>query len=148
MKRKRRQRVRQEASKRPKTGSSQQDNPSWPLLRYYYPHVSTLRQHLAAKLSKTSKKRCRALLRFGQRAEPKDGDCADDALTRLLDETVVGSFHRSESIDLDAIQRDITVFTQQVSDSTTEISPTQGVLKQSEVGVMRQSFVLLVDSAG
>ena len=53
---------------------------------------------------------------------------------KLLDETVVGSFGKGEDVEIETIERDITVFTQQLSDSTTTISPTQGALKQAEVG--------------
>lgn len=136
MKRKRRSHSERQATKKVKTEpTGSQDRPTWPLLRYYYPEVTTLRRYLAAKLSKTSKKRSRALLHYGQPASSNDA-AQDVALTHLLDSTVVGSFTTTEGLDLDAIERDLTVYTQQVSDSTTAISATQGVLKQSEVGLV------------
>lgn len=73
-------------------------------------------------------------MRYGQDNTRDDDIEVDDALVRLLDETIVGTFSSTETVELDAIERDITVFTQQLSDSTTAISPTQGALKQSEVG--------------
>lgn len=134
MKRKRKHHGDPRSAKKAKIDAQGQGKPTWPLLRYYYPNVSTLRQYLAARLSKTSRKRARALLCYGASNKRDDGNSVDEDLVQLLDETVVGSFNSTETIDLDAIGKDITVFTQQLSDSTTTISPTQGALKQSEVG--------------
>lgn len=134
MKRKRKARGDQLPSKRSKIDTQPHDQPAWPLLRYYYPNVSTLRQYLAARLSKTSKKRCRTLLRYGQNAPDGMVVNEDQCLVKLLDEIVVGSFTSTESVGLEAIEKDITVFTQQLSDPSITISPTQGALKQSEVG--------------
>lgn len=136
MKRKRKARGEHGEAKRAKIETNINDKPTWPLLRYYYPNVSTLRQYLAAKLSKTSKKRCRTSLRYGHDVRRDDVAEVDEALLKLLDETVVGSFTGTESLDLDVIDRDITVFTQQLSDTTATITATQGALKQSEVGQM------------
>lgn len=136
MKRKRKHHADLRSVKRAKISGSPLDSPTWSLIRHHYSNVSSLRQYLAAKLSRTSKKRCRTILRYGQSAKSDDAANGDEALVRLLDHTVVGSFDGTESIDLDAIERDITVFTQQLSDSTTTFSPTQGVLKQSEVGIV------------
>lgn len=135
MKRKRGPRADHHASKRAKVDPQSQDQPTWPLLRCYYPNVSTLRQYLASKLAKTSKKRSRVLSRYGRDTLDGVDGSADAALSRLLDKTVVGSFAAAQSVDLDAIEKDISVFTQQLSDSTTSISPTQGALKQSEVDI-------------
>lgn len=105
-----------------------------PLLRQYYPQVLTLRHYLAIKLSKASKKRRRRVLQYGLRPQGSGDESADPDVTRLLDTTVVGLFNENKVTELESIDRDITVFTQQLSDSTTSISPTQGALKQSEVG--------------
>ncbi|KAF2766008.1 hypothetical protein EJ03DRAFT_391235, partial [Teratosphaeria nubilosa] len=103
-----------------------------PLLRQYYPNVTTLRQYLASRLSKASRKRRKRLLRLSGQ-DSQDSEPGDDALAKLLDTTLVGAFnHVGEAVD-ETIARDISIFTQQISDSTTEISPTQGALKQSEI---------------
>ncbi|KAH9844449.1 Telomerase ribonucleoprotein complex - RNA binding domain [Teratosphaeria destructans] len=99
-----------------------------PLLRQYYPNVTTLRQYLASRLSKTSRKRRKRLLRSSSQGSQKS-EPGLDALAKLLDTTLVGAFnHVSEAVD-ETIDRDITIFTQQISDSTTDIS----ALKQSEI---------------
>lgn len=140
MKRKRRSHADQRQAKKAKLEDTRpQDRPTWPLLRYYYPQVSSLRTYLAAKLSNTSKRRCRILLRYG-RVGATDNSASDDALVHLLDNTVVGSFKTSAALDLNAIERDITVYTQQLSNPTTTIGPTQGALEQSEVGVVQFLF--------
>lgn len=134
MKRKRKHDGGQRAAKRAKTDAKAHDPPTWPLLRYYYPNVSTLRHYLAARLSKTLRKRGRALLRYGNSRKHDDSAVVDEAVVKLLDETIIGSFNGTEAVDVDAIEKDITVFTQQLSDSSSTITPTQGVFKQSEVG--------------
>lgn len=106
-----------------------------PLLRQYYPQVLTLRQHLASEGSKTSRKRRRKILQhglsIGKEASQRH---VDEGLRRLLDTTLVGAFDRVNAVSLESIDKDISVFTQQVNDSTTTISPTQGALRQTEVG--------------
>ena len=136
MKRKRKHHGEQPSSKRAKPDARSHESPAWPLLCHYYPNVSTLRQYLAAKLSKTSRKRCRTILRYGKNIDSSDSHDEAAPLVQLLDGTIVGSFTGTESIDLDTIDRDMTVFTQQLSDSTISISSTQGPLKQSEVGLI------------
>lgn len=141
MKRKRKSHREQREAKRKQTADhATSDRPTWPLLRYYYPVVSTLRQYLASRLSQTSKKRCRGLLRYGtSRNGDLDGE-VDQALLKLLDGTVVGSSHLSKVNDGDDIEKDLTVFTQQVSDLSITISSTQGALKQSEVNATTPSY--------
>lgn len=131
MKRKRKPKHDHEVSKRRKVDSGAVDQSTWPLLRQYYPKVLTLRQHLASRLSKTSKKRQRKLSHYGVTQDPGD---VDESLVNLLDHTIIGTFNHIEIADVDAIDRDITVFTQQLSESTATISPTQSAFKQSEVG--------------
>ncbi|TKA26334.1 hypothetical protein B0A50_05113 [Salinomyces thailandicus] len=105
-----------------------------PLLRQYYPQVLTLRQHLASEGSKTSRKRRRKILQhglsIGKEASQRH---VDEGLRRLLDTTLVGAFDRVNAVSLESIDKDISVFTQQVNDSTTTISPTQGALRQTEI---------------
>lgn len=132
MKRKRRALRVEEASKRPKLDCKGADQPDWGLLKQYYTTVSTLRHYLAARLTKVSKRRRRELLQYGRR---QDGDAAGtDHLSVLLDTIVVGAFKDDHPIDAVDIDKDITVFTQQVADASADITPTQGALKQSEVG--------------
>ncbi|KAK5692774.1 Telomerase reverse transcriptase [Elasticomyces elasticus] len=103
--------------------------PTTALLRQYYPHVSTLRAYLAARLAKGSKQRSRELLRYGNNAHRA---VADIAVVRLLDRTVVGSFDQCSPVDYESIDHDITLFTQQFTEGTDVIGPTQGAFKQSE----------------
>ena len=137
MKRKRKNQRDNGVNKRQKVDKRIADPPAWPLLRHYYHNVIPLGQHLASKLAKVSKKRSRAILRYG-----KDGESSalsHHGLTSLLDNTAVGTFNDVDVVSAEDIDKDITIFTQQLS-STSSISPTQGALKQSEVG--RQSTFL------
>ena len=102
--------------------------PTKPLLLQYYPHVLTLRHYLASKLSKSSKKRQKRLLHYG------NANDADQRLVTLLDKTIIGSFGGAELVEAVSIDKDLTVFTQQLSESSATITPTQGALEQSEVG--------------
>jgi hypothetical protein len=101
------------------------------LLKQHYATVSTLRQYLAARLGKTSKRRRRDLLHYG-RDSPAITEFDSD-LVSLLDNVTVGTVRHDDDIE-DAIDKDITIFTQQVAESTADITPTQGALKQTEVG--------------
>lgn len=134
MKRKRRDKS-SEVHKRPRVARVNASNHvPLPLLRQYYPHVATLRQFLATRSSVASKKRRRKIQQFGLQRD-RAGEGQDVApLADLLDTTLVGSFDSSAQLNLEGISKDISVFTQQVNESNTSISPTQGALKQSEVG--------------
>ena len=132
MKRKRKNHVDRRADKRPKLEPTASPNLTWPLLRQYYPEVSTLRTYLAGRLSK-SKKRRRRLLRYGLDGNDRE---SNTTLVALLDETIVGSFIEEGKKDFETFEHDLTIFTQHLSGSTAVISPTQGALIQSEVGTI------------
>ena len=136
MKRKRKNQRENGVNKRQKVDERIADPPAWPLLRQYYHNVTPLRQYLASKLAKVSRKRSTAILRYG-----KDGESSalsHQRLTSLLDNTAVGTFNDVDVVSAEDIDKDITIFTQQLS-STSTISPTQGALKQSEVGCLSAS---------
>jgi telomerase reverse transcriptase len=131
MKRKRKTRRGSGVEKRQKLDTPASDPAAWPLLRQYYPEVITLRQYLASKQTKLSKRRRRAILHYGE--DDKDGQVLDEQVLSLLDHTAVGAFKDVRMTSAEDIDKDITIFTQQVSTAST-ITPTQGALKQSEVG--------------
>ncbi|KAK3699518.1 Telomerase reverse transcriptase [Vermiconidia calcicola] len=133
MKRKRKCHRESRVNKRQKVDDVAEDRPAWPLLRQHYPSVLTLRRYLASSSSNLSKRRRKKILRYG--LEDKRGEDAEDdtSLVQLLDGTVVGTFERSEVKDCVSIEKDITIFTQQLSESPSTISPTQGALKQNEI---------------
>ena len=112
----------------------------------------TLRDYLVSKLSKSSKKRQRKLLRYGRNCTGGVEANSDASVAQLLDSTVVGSFNHAEIRDVESIDKDITIFTQQLSESDATISPTQGALQQSEVGIgiglcISQTFYPLLSSS-
>ena len=113
------------------------------LLLQYYPKVQTLRQYLASRLSRTSKNRRKRVLQYG-RDSTNDTDW-DASIREVLDSVVVGtSQHALQSTNEDDIEKDISIFTQQVSESMSSVGPTQGALKQNEVGKAEDlSHVLL-----
>ena len=122
------------AAKRAKVDRESTSQATIPLLRQFYTQVLTLRQYLVARLSSGSKKRRRKVLHYGIQQDECSEDIAQQAIVRLLDTTFVGVLTGMNVTHVDSIDKDITVFTQQLSDATTTISPTQGSLKQSEVG--------------
>ncbi|KAK0307142.1 Telomerase reverse transcriptase [Friedmanniomyces endolithicus] len=128
MKRKRKTPSAETASKKPKTANSSSSCPTAALLRQYYPHVSTLREYLVSRLSKGSKQTSRRLLRYGDGSQPDD----DAAVVQLLDKTLIGCFDQSSVVNYECIDHDITVFTQQLSECSEVVGPTQGAFKQSE----------------
>lgn len=133
MKRKRKITRDARVDKRQKTDAPLNSQPTWPLLRHYYPEVTTLRHYLVLKLS-GSKKRQRNLLHYGRSNRVSSSTVHDQAVTKLLDEIVIGTAEKLESIDAESLEEDITIFTQQLSRSECTISPTQGSLSQAEVG--------------
>lgn len=134
MKRKRSSGAAQKATKKQKLDAKSDQQPSYPLLRKYYADVVTLRQYLASRLKK---KRRRRLQQYGQ-----DVSSSDAAVSQLLDVTIVGTFgpvlQQEESI---IVEEDISVFTQQLSDSGAPSSLTPGTFKQSEVGTDFEVFL-------
>jgi len=119
------------ALKRARVEASSSALPTVTLLRHYYPHVLTLREYLASRLSNGSKKRSRRLLRYGS---SDDNSEADESVVNLLDNIYVGCFDHCNVADYERIEGDISVFTQQVEQSDATISLTQGAFQQSEVG--------------
>ncbi|KAM3414559.1 Telomerase reverse transcriptase [Cercospora zeina] len=126
MKRKRASRAGQRANKKQKLLAQSAERPSHALLEQYYPEVVTLRQYLASRLPK---KRRRILQHYGRDV---DGE-KDDALAHLLDTTLVGSFKHVQVDDSSFVDDDISLFTQQISETSTAPSSTPGKLKQPEI---------------
>jgi muramidase (phage lysozyme) len=58
----------------------------------------------------------------------------DHGTAQLLDTIQVGTAKHIAAQDFEQLDQDITVFTQQVSESDISISPSAGHLRQSEVG--------------
>lgn len=141
MKRKRKSNSDDREAKRRKNETELKDPPTWPLLRQYYPQVLTLRQHLASKLSN---KRRRKVLQYGHNARDVPDSDADTAVATLLDNTVVGCHKGPIPSKDEPFDRDLTVFTQQLSNSTAARSSTQLALNQSEVSSTKCSFSLSV----
>lgn len=104
-----------------------------PLLRHYYPEVLSLRQYLASRGHGTSRKRRRKILQYGRCNGAVNHCQVELALVHLLDTTFIGIPKGVHPVAVEDVDRDITIFTQQVNDSTTSISATQGALKQEEV---------------
>ncbi|KAI7675364.1 hypothetical protein KC318_g994, partial [Hortaea werneckii] len=104
-----------------------------PLLRHYYPEVLSLRQYLASRGHGTPRKRRRKILQYGSSNDAVNHCQAEPALVHLLDTTFIGIPNGVHPVAVEDVDRDITIFTQQVNDSTTSISATQGALKQEEI---------------
>ena len=118
------------------TGSQQRCvHPMVPLLKQYYHEVLTLRHYLTSRLPKTSKKRRRRLMRY--ETEPDQ----DHAVTSMLDTILVGTTKYVSNEELDKLDNDITVFTQQLSDSDITIGASTGRLKQAEVGICASDLI-------
>lgn len=124
MKRKRPNRSTTCASKRQKTEISSILQPSHALLQKYYPQVVSLRQYLASRLSK---KRRRRLQQYGR-------ENGEEAVCQLLDTTLVGAFGHVQIDDSSFIEEDLTIYTQQRTQSDSFIGLTPGSFQQPEVG--------------
>ena len=131
MKRKRKNRSDQREAKRRKRDAVSADPPTWLLLRQYYRQVVTLRQYLASRLSS---KRRKKVLQYGLDSANATEDGSDPSVAALLDNIVVGSFKHVETSSIDPFDKDLTLFTQQLSNSTAATNQTQVALNQSEVG--------------
>lgn len=117
-------------------GGKTPEHSTVPLLDHYYHQVHTLRRYLVSRLPKTSKKRRRRLLHFG--TEPDH----DRDIAALLDAVLVGTTKHVSINDLDTtLDNDISVFTQQLSDSDITLSSSPGRLKQAEVGSRLKPFL-------
>lgn len=132
MKRKRRYTLTERQCKFPKLDGDSELHSTSSLLRVYYPHVTTLRHYLASKLSKHGRKR---ILQYGVSQGGTDvAGMPDPAVADLLDSVLVGSFRHPSDIQNEGIDKEITVFTQRLSEHTPNNSLMQEALKQSEVG--------------
>ena len=134
MKRKRKTTSDQGALKRQRIDNVSKESPTCALLRQYYPRVCTLRLYLASRLPKSRRKK---VLHYGTKINAVSNTSIDVSLVQLLDSVVVGSFDQAEVSEVESIEQDVTVFTQQLSESSTTITPTQGALKQCEVGYQK-----------
>ncbi|KAK4500419.1 hypothetical protein PRZ48_008608 [Zasmidium cellare] len=123
MKRKRPTRPSESSIKKQRTDSNAAQRPSYPLLQKYYRQVVTLRQYLASRLSRKRRKR---LQQYGR----KDGD---ESISHLLDTTLIGTFGHAQVEDSSFVGDDLTIFTQQLSNSDSSIALTPGSFKQTEI---------------
>jgi hypothetical protein len=100
--------------------------------------VHSLRTYLVSRLPKSSKKRRRRLLRYGLQPAQDESILVDDGTIQLLDKIQVGtSKHVDNREELEQLDEDISVFTQQVSETDILVSPRTRQLRQSEVGSTR-----------
>lgn len=135
-KRKRQSREAKASTKRQRTGDNKQA-PIVPLLKQYYHEVHSLRNYLVSRLPRSSKKRRRRLLHYGLQSAQDESILVDDATARLLDEIQVGtSKHVGNREELEQLDEEISVFTQQVSETDISVSPRTRQLRQSEVGLL------------
>ena len=140
-KRKRHPRKANASVKRQRTGDNKQ-SPIAPLLQQYYHEVHSLRNYLASCLPKSSKKRRRRLLRYGLQSAQDDSILVDDGTAQLLDSIQVGtSKHVGNRDELEQLDDEISVFTQQVSELDISITPRSRQLRQSEVGTSHYRFL-------
>jgi telomerase reverse transcriptase len=133
MKRKRKSHTGSGSVKKQRTNDNRQA-PIVPLLQQYYHEVHSLRTYLVSCLPKSSKKRRRRLLRYGVQPSEDESIVVDHGTAQLLDTIQVGTAKHIAAQDFEQLDQDITVFTQQVSESDISISPSAGHLRQSEVG--------------
>jgi hypothetical protein len=134
-KRKRQPRKANASVKRQRTGDNKQ-SPIVPLLQQYYHEVHSLRNFLVSRLPKSSKKRRRRLLHYGLQSAQDESILVDDGTAQLLDKIQVGiSKHVGNREELEQLDDEISVFTQQVSESDISITPRSRQLRQSEVGL-------------
>ena len=145
MKRKRAHRETVPAEKRQRVGREETAlHPTVPLLERYYNEVHSLRIYLATRLPKSSKKQRRRVLQYGRTTSAADHPTHDPAVAELLDTIIVGTTKTLPVAELKDIDNDISVFTQQVSETDITLSPVARQLKQSEVGQFQLSFVALL----
>jgi len=134
-KRKRQSRDAQSSAKRQRTGDNKQSL-IVPLLQQYYHEVQSLRNYLVSRLPKSSKKRRRRLLHYGLQSAQDESILVNDGTAQLLDKIQVGtSKHVGNRGELEQLDEEISVFTQQVSETDISVSPRTRQLKQSEVGL-------------
>jgi hypothetical protein len=133
-KRKRQPRKANASVKRQRIGDNKQ-SPIVPLLQQYYHEVHSLRSYLVSRLPKSSKKRRRRLLHYGLQPAQDESILVDDGTLQLLDKIQVGaSKHIGIRGELEQLDEEISIFTQQVSETDVSVSPPTRQLRQSEVG--------------
>lgn len=134
MKRKRKAKSEIPPDKRPKLVAKASGGAS-NLLRRYYPEVVSLRQYLVASFSQVSKKRRRSIDHYGVVDETQES--VVKGLPDLLDSVIVGCPRLAGAVvSTTSLEKELEVFSQQLSDSTGRTISTQGSLTQSEVGAM------------
>ncbi len=139
MKRKRPSQETSTAAKRQKLSAAPSPSATWQLLQQYYPTVTTLRRFFASQRT-LSKRRRRTILCLSQTASDTTNE-DEGSLARLLDGVVVGTSKSPHSLNTEDLNSEISIFTQQVSETSINISPTQGAFKQSEVGFQPRFFL-------
>lgn len=87
-----------------------------------------------SRLPTSAKKRRRRLLRYGLQPMQDDSVLVEDSVAHLLDTILVGSATGVCVQDLEQLDQDMSVFTQQVTETDVSISPSAGRWRQSEVG--------------
>lgn len=133
MKRKRLNRSGTCVAKRQRTDNAPTQRPSHALLQKYHHQVVTLRQYLASRLSKKRRKR---LQQYGR-------ENGDETVCQLLDTTLVGTFGHIQVDESSFVEQDLSIFTQQRTQSDSTIALTPGSFKQPEVG----GYVLILLSS-
>lgn len=106
--------------------------PDESLLNLYYARVQSLRDYLLARLSSASKRRRRRIAQYGAGTQAI-GD--DGRLAELLDRTLIGSFNTAKHTTSISLQQDLTMFSQQLDDSTASTVLSQGLVSLSEVSL-------------
>lgn len=119
-----------------------------PVLQRFYPQLLTLRHYLLSVLPISSKNRRRKLAQLGRpiAANNAPSACGSDVeLGQLLDSTVIGGFETPKSEDSEhgvrERDRDIEIFTQQLSPAFTGGTFKSGYFLQSGVSDTQQPFV-------
>nr|OQO19315.1 hypothetical protein B0A51_11621 [Rachicladosporium sp. CCFEE 5018] len=126
--------AKRQRSTRTDLGVSHDSNyPTKPLLAQYYSEVHSLRTCLVSRLPKSSKKRRRRLLQYGRDNAPSSASIFDTELAGLLDTTIVGTSEQVAVATLADVENDISVFTQQLTETDISVLSNTGSLQQSEV---------------
>ncbi|OQO07688.1 hypothetical protein B0A48_07385 [Cryoendolithus antarcticus] len=126
--------AKRQCSTRTDLGVAQNSNhPTNPLLAQYYSEVHSLRTYLVSRLPKSSKKRRRRLLQYGRDNAPSSASISDTELASLLDTTIVGTSEQVAVATLADVENDISVFTQQLTETDISVLSNTGSLQQSEI---------------
>ncbi|KAM0721837.1 hypothetical protein Q7P37_002762 [Cladosporium fusiforme] len=133
MKRKRKCQSTRDSKRQRVDNSYGAQHPIVPLLNQYYQEVHSLRTYLVSRLPKSSKKRRRRLLHYGLQPVNDDSIIVEQGVVELLDSILVGTSKHVSVQELDQLDQDISVFTQQVSETDISVTPSAGHLRQSEI---------------